>query len=106
MGTKNSATLTLKSSEARSPARCPGQKLPLRMQWCLWLAGGIISNIRSMLQLNPYAAVVKKNAELTKEKNLRAKALKEVKATGKPAPANPMAKRASKVAKKTKKAKK
>merc|ERR1711963_626233 len=59
-----------------------------------------------MLQLNPYAAVVKKNAELTKEKNLRAKALKEAKATGKPAPANPMAKRASKVAKKTKKAKK
>ena len=26
-----------------------------------------------MLLLNPYAAVVKKNAELTKEKNLRAK---------------------------------
>ena len=72
--------------------------------------------------------MVKKNAELTKEKNLRAKvlvrafeswllsnwnlawpsqqALKEAKATGKPAPANPMAKRASKVAKKTKKAKK
>merc|ERR1712107_904755 len=42
----------------------------------------------------PFAAVVKKNAELTKEKNLRAKALKEAKATGKPAPANPMAKRA------------
>merc|ERR1712039_526480 len=51
-------------------------------------------------------AVVRTNAELTKEKNLRAKALKEAKATGKPAPANPMAKRASKVAKKTKKAKK
>ena len=68
--------------------------------------------------------MVKKNAELTKEKNLRAKvfrmmtslkleltwpsqqAVKEAKATGKPAPANPMAKRASKVAKKTKKAKK
>merc|ERR1712039_686681 len=62
--------------------------------------------IRAVLRLNPYAAVVKKNAELTKEKNLRAKALKEAKATGKPAPANPMAKRASKVAKKTKKAKK
>merc|ERR1711879_500528 len=60
-------------------------------------------NIRSMLQLNPYAAVVKKNAELTKEKNLRAKALKEAKAAGKPAPANPMAKRASKVVKKAKK---
>merc|ERR1712060_883302 len=53
-----------------------------------------LKNIRTMLQLNPYAAVVKKNAELTKEKNLRAKALKEAKASGKPAPANPMAKRA------------
>merc|ERR1712060_285549 len=52
-----------------------------------------LKNIRSMLQLNPYAAVVKKNAELTKEKNLRAKALKEAKAAGKPAPGNPMAKR-------------
>merc|ERR1739844_687175 len=62
-----------------------------------------LKNIRTMLQLNPYAAVVKENAELTKEKNLRAKALKEAKASGKPAPANPMAKRASKVAKKAKK---
>merc|ERR1712117_16054 len=62
-----------------------------------------LKNIRTMLQLNPYAAVVKKNAELTKEKNLRAKALKEAKASGKPAPANPMAKRASKVSKKAKK---
>merc|ERR1712158_285161 len=56
--------------------------------------------IRTMLQLNPYAAVVKKNAELTKEKNLRAKAAKEAKASGKPVAENPMAKRASKVAKK------
>merc|ERR1712179_195752 len=56
-------------------------------------------NIRSMLQLNPYAAVQKKNAELTSAKNIRAKALKAAKATGKPAPANPMAKRAGKVKK-------
>ena len=34
-----------------------------------------LKNIRSMLQLNPYAAVVKKNAELVKEKNLRAKVI-------------------------------
>jgi len=47
--------------------------------------------------------VVKKNAELTKEKNLRAKAAKEAKASGKPVAANPMAKRASKVVKKAKK---
>merc|ERR1711909_59153 len=58
-----------------------------------------LKNIRSMLQLNPYAAVQKKNAELTSAKNIRAKALKAAKATGKPAPANPMAKRAGKVKK-------
>merc|ERR1712048_770794 len=52
-----------------------------------------LKNIRSMLQLNPYAAVVKKNAELTKAKNLRAKATLAATKSGKPAPANPMAKR-------------
>merc|ERR1712243_83404 len=53
----------------------------------------------NMPQLNPYACVQKKNAELTSAKNIRAKALKAAKATGKPAPANPMAKRAGKVKK-------
>merc|ERR1712061_606538 len=52
-----------------------------------------LKNIRTMLQLNPYAAVQKKNAELTVAKNVRAKAAK---AAGKPVPANPMAKRAAK----------
>merc|ERR1712192_118856 len=56
-----------------------------------------VKNIRQMLQLNPYAAVSKKNAELVSAKNIRAKALKVAKASGKPAPANPMAKRAAKV---------
>merc|ERR1712121_74996 len=63
-----------------------------------------LKNIRTMLQLNPYSAVQKKNAVLTEAKNIRAKALKAAKATGKPAPANPMAKRAAK--KPTKKSKK
>merc|ERR1712107_830263 len=91
----------LKSEEIRAVLRAPNRKVSRAV-----VRTNPLKNIRSMLQLNPYAAVVKKNAELTKEKNLRAKALKEAKATGKPAPANPMAKRASKVAKKTKKAKK
>merc|ERR1712096_413414 len=48
-----------------------------------------LKNIRSMLQLNPYAALVKK-------KNLRNKAAAKAKASGaQPAP-NPMAKRAGK----------
>merc|ERR1711988_1058916 len=91
----------LKSEAIRAVLRAPNRKVSRAV-----VRTNPLKNIRSMLQLNPYAAVVKKNAELTKEKNLRAKALKEAKATGKPAPANPMAKRASKVAKKTKKAKK
>merc|ERR1712088_837022 len=80
----------LKSEAIRAVLRAPNRKVTRAV-------------VRTMLQLNPYAAVVKKNAELTKEKNLRAKALKEAKASGKPAPANPMAKRASKVTKKAKK---
>ena len=56
-----------------------------------------LKNIRSMLQLNPYAAVQKKNAELVSAKNIRAKAIKVAKASKKPAPANPMAKRAAKM---------
>merc|ERR1712048_310687 len=56
-----------------------------------------LKNIRAMLQLNPYAAVQKKNAELTTAKNIRAKAIKVAKASKKPAPADPMAKRAAKV---------
>merc|ERR1712039_580263 len=91
----------LKSEAIRAVLRAPNRKVSRAV-----VRTNPLKNIRGMLQLNPYAAVVKKNAELTKEKNLRAKALKEAKATGKPAPANPMAKRASKVAKKTKKAKK
>merc|ERR1711868_249497 len=58
-----------------------------------------LKNIRTTLQLNPYAAVQKKNAELTATKNLRAKAVKVAKATGQPIPADPMAKRAAKVKK-------
>ena len=63
-----------------------------------------LKNIRTMLQLNPYAAVVKKNAELTKAKNLRAKAALKASKSGQPATADPMAKRNMK-AKSKKKAK-
>merc|ERR1712224_712352 len=62
-----------------------------------------LKNIRTMLQLNPYAAVTKKNAVLSEAKNLRAKAAKAAKVAGKAAPANPMAKRAAKMKKKSKK---
>merc|ERR1712079_397429 len=91
-------------------------------RFCIWTEGAIrkllrapnrkvkrsvvktnpLKNIRTMLQLNPYAAVQKKNAELTVAKNVRAKAAKAAKPTGKPVPANPMAKRAAKAKNKKK----
>jgi len=91
----------LKSEAIRAVLRAPDRKVTKAV-----IRTNPLKNIRSMLQLNPYAAVVKKNAELTKEKNLRAKAAKIAKASGKPVAANPMAKRAGKVAKKAKKGKK
>jgi len=91
----------LKSDAIRAVLRAPNRKVTRAV-----VRTNPLKNIRTMLQLNPYAAVVKKNAELGKEKNLRLKAAKAAKAAGKAAPANPMAKRASKIVKKTKKAKK
>merc|ERR1711915_230877 len=58
-----------------------------------------LKNIRAMLKLNPYAAVTKRNAELTSAKNLRAKAALVAKKSGKPVPADPMAKRKAAVKK-------
>jgi len=84
----------LKSDAIRAVLRAPDRKVTKAV-----VRTNPLKNIRSMLQLNPYAAVIKKNAELSKLKNLRTKAIKIAKATGKPVPANPMAKRASKVKK-------
>ena len=58
----------LKSEAIRAVLRAPDRKVTKAV-----IRTNPLKNIRSMLQLNPYAAVVKKNAELTKEKNLRAK---------------------------------
>merc|ERR1711955_156590 len=89
----------LKSEAIRKVLRAPNKKVKRAV-----VKTNPLKNIRTMLQLNPYSAVQKKNAVLTEAKNIRAKALKAAKATGKPAPANPMAKRAAK--KPTKKSKK
>merc|ERR1712037_856925 len=88
-------SVLLKSEAIRKVTRAPVKKIVHAV-----VRTNPLKNIRSMLQLNPYAAVQKKNAELTSAKNIRAKALKGAKAAGKAAPANPMAKRAAKVAKK------
>merc|ERR1712179_632963 len=88
----------LKSDAIRAVLRAPNRKVTRAV-----VRTNHLKNIRTMLQLNPYAAVVKKNAALVKEKNLRAKALIMAKKTGKPSPVNPMAKRNLAVKKKSKK---
>merc|ERR1712115_249508 len=88
----------LKSEAIRKVLRAPNRKVKRAV-----VKTNPLKNIRTMLQLNPYAAVTKKNAVLSEAKNLRAKAAKAAKVTGKPAPANPMAKRAAKMKKKSKK---
>merc|ERR1719415_353155 len=88
----------LKSEAIRKVLRAPNKKVKRAV-----VKTNPLKNIRTMLQLNPYAAVTKKNAELTAAKNLRAKAVMAAKATKKAAPADPMAKRAAKTKKKSKK---
>ena len=65
-----------------------------------------LKNVRAMLQLNPYAGVQKKNAELMAARSLRAKAAAKAKLAGKKPAAAPMAKRAAAMAKKGKKGQK
>jgi len=84
----------LKSESIRAVLRAPNRKVRRAV-----VKTNPLKNIRTMLQLNPYAAVLKKNAELTAAKNIRAKAIAAAKKAGKPAPADPMAKRAGKVKK-------
>merc|ERR1711920_657747 len=78
----------LKSESIRAVLRAPNRKVRRAV-----VKTNPLKNIRTMLQLNPYAAVLKKNAELTKAKNLRIKATLKASKSGQPAPANPMAKR-------------
>jgi len=84
----------LKSEEIRKVLRAPNRKVHKAV-----LKTNPLKNIRTMLQLNPYAAVQKKNAELTSAKNARAKAAKIALKSGKAVPVNPMAKRTKKAKK-------
>jgi len=84
----------LKSEEIRKVLRAPNRKVHRAV-----VRTNPLKNVRTMLQLNPYAAVQKKNAELGAAKAVRAKAAFAAKKAGNPAPANPMAKRAAKTKK-------
>jgi len=88
----------LKSEAIRKVLRAPVKKVSHAV-----VRKNPLKNIRAMLQLNPYAAVQKKNAELVAAKNIRTKAQKIAKARKKPAPVDPMAKRAAKVGSKNNK---
>merc|ERR1712036_150348 len=78
----------LKSEEIQKVLRAPNRKVNKAV-----VKTNPLKNVRAMLQLNPYAAVLKKNAELVSAKRLANKAADAAKKAGKPAPANPMAKR-------------
>merc|ERR1711972_600776 len=82
----------LKSEAIRKVLRAPVKKVSHAV-----VRKNPLKNIRAMLQLNPYAAVQKKNAEPVAAKNTRTKVQKIAKACKKPAPVDPMAKRAAKV---------
>merc|ERR1711936_829970 len=70
----------LKSEEIRKVLRAPNRKVTKAV-----VKTNPLKNVRTMLQLNPYAAVAKKNAELTDAKNLRAKVALVAKKSGKAA---------------------
>ena len=89
----------LKSEEIRKVLRAPNRKV-VRAQKT---KPNPLKNIRALLKLNPYAAVLKKNAELLCAKNLAKKADVVAVKSGKKAAANPMAKRNAKAKKRSKK---
>jgi len=92
----------LKSEEIRKVLRAPNRKIVKATK----TKANPLKNIKAMLKLNPYAAVVKKEAELLVNANLAKKAALHAQKTGKPAPASNVAKRAAAVKKTAKKAKK
>merc|ERR1712241_1261197 len=91
----------LKSEEIRKVLRAPNRKVTKAV-----VKTNPLKNVRTMLQLNPYAAVQKEQAELTLQATMAKKAATKAKVSGQKPPANPMAKRAAAVAKKGGKGKK
>merc|ERR1712102_165951 len=90
----------LKSEEIQKVLRAPNRKVNKAV-----VKTNPLKNVRAMLQLNPYAAVLKKNAELVSAKRLSNKAADAAKKAGKKPAADPMAKRRAAVMKKSGKGK-
>lgn len=87
----------LKSEEIRKVLRAPNKKISRAVH-----KTNPLKNVRTMLQLNPYAAVMKKNAELVSAKKAALKAAAAAKKAGEKPKADPMAKRKAALAKKAK----
>ena len=85
----------LKSEEIRQVLRAPNRKVRRAV-----VKTNPLKNVRTLLQLNPYAAVLKKNAELINNKQKATKAAAVAKKAGQKPPQNPNAKRAAAIAKK------
>merc|ERR1712002_733309 len=81
----------LKSEEIRKVLRAPNRKVKKAV-----IKTNPLKNVRAMLQLNPYAAVQKKQAELTLAGKMAKKEAAHAKAAGKKPAPNKMAKRAAK----------
>merc|ERR1712127_591582 len=90
----------LKSEEIQKVLRAPNRKVNKAV-----VKKNPLKNVRAMLQLNPYAAVLKKNAELVSAKRIADKAADAAKKAGKKPAADPMAKRKAAVMKKSGKGK-
>jgi len=81
----------LKSEEIRKVLRAPNRKVTKAV-----VKTNPLKNVRTMLQLNPYAAVQKKQGELTLQATMAKKAATKAKVSGQKPPANPMAKKGGK----------
>jgi large subunit ribosomal protein L4e len=91
----------LKSEEIRKVLRAPNKKVTRAV-----VKTNPLKNVRTMLQLNPYAAVAKKNSQLLQARRINMKAVAAAKKSGKKLPAPAMAKRSAAMAKKAGKGKK
>merc|ERR1712117_203145 len=85
----------LKSEEIRKVLRAPNRKVNKAV-----VKTNPLKNVRTMLQLNPYAAVEKKQAELTLAAKMAKKEAAKAKAAGQKAPVDKLSKRAAAMAKK------
>merc|ERR1712072_1332972 len=90
----------LKSEEIQKVLRAPNRKVTKAV-----VKTNPLKNVRTMLQLNPYAAVQKKQAELGLAAKMAKKEAAKAKAAGQKAPVDKLAKRAAAVMKKSGKGK-